>query len=326
MPRSGTSWIGKIFDSHPDTLYRHEPDSFGSLNAVPMFPPVERAAEHRAVIEGFVERLAGMRSTKVTGTLPIFPKSYYSPVRLRLQQAAVVAAKFAARALGECPVPPLVRHARVPQLRVVWKSIEATGRVGVIVRNVPGMRTVLILRHPCGYVASILRGESQGRFTAREPSSEDYGILEMLLPTPQAREHGLTLERFKAMDPIERLAWRWVLCNEKAMADVDGVAGCTVIRYETLCGDPLGEARKLFAATDLPWHPQTEAFVRASTARDSSAYYSIFKDPIRSATSWRTHLTADQVDRIMTVLEASRLSELFSEDDPRAVERTRGRS
>ena len=26
MARSGTSWLGKILDSHPDTLYRHEPD------------------------------------------------------------------------------------------------------------------------------------------------------------------------------------------------------------------------------------------------------------------------------------------------------------
>ena len=25
-PRSGTSWLGRILDSHPDTLMRHEPD------------------------------------------------------------------------------------------------------------------------------------------------------------------------------------------------------------------------------------------------------------------------------------------------------------
>jgi hypothetical protein len=27
MPRSGTTWLAKIIDSHPDIIYRHEPDS-----------------------------------------------------------------------------------------------------------------------------------------------------------------------------------------------------------------------------------------------------------------------------------------------------------
>jgi len=25
-PRSGTTWLAKLLDSHPDVLYRHEPD------------------------------------------------------------------------------------------------------------------------------------------------------------------------------------------------------------------------------------------------------------------------------------------------------------
>jgi hypothetical protein len=38
LPRSGTSWVGKIFDSHPSTIYRHEPDSRGALNDVALLP------------------------------------------------------------------------------------------------------------------------------------------------------------------------------------------------------------------------------------------------------------------------------------------------
>ena len=36
MPRSGTTWLGKIFDSHPLVLYRHEPDTWQRLTDVPI--------------------------------------------------------------------------------------------------------------------------------------------------------------------------------------------------------------------------------------------------------------------------------------------------
>ena len=36
MPRSGTTWLGKIFDSHPDIIYLHEPDSEFRLKEVPL--------------------------------------------------------------------------------------------------------------------------------------------------------------------------------------------------------------------------------------------------------------------------------------------------
>ena len=38
LPRSGTTWLGKIFDSHPMTLYRHEPDSVERISGVPLLP------------------------------------------------------------------------------------------------------------------------------------------------------------------------------------------------------------------------------------------------------------------------------------------------
>jgi len=36
MPRSGTTWLGKIFDSHMDLIYLHEPDSEIKLKGIPL--------------------------------------------------------------------------------------------------------------------------------------------------------------------------------------------------------------------------------------------------------------------------------------------------
>lgn len=311
LPRSGTSWIGKIFDSHPNTLYRHEPDSGGALNAVPLVAPVEEAERYRHSIEDFVEHLPSLNSTKIAGSLPVFPKQYYPPARFALHRGLVVMAKAGAKVFGEFPVPAVVRFRRVPRLFVVWKSIESIGRLGVIARLVPERRAVVILRHPCGFVSSILRGEAMGKFTAAESAAEDYGILEALLSTPSARARGLSLERLKRLHPVERLAWRWVLFNETALAQIDGVAGCTYVRYEDLCAQPERRARELMEFAGLDWQAQTQAFVTESTSRSSSAYYSIFKDPVRAATSWQDQLAREHVDRIHAVVQDSRLAELY---------------
>jgi len=76
MPRSGTTWIGKIFDSHPDTLYRHEPDSGGTLKPVPLVAPIAEVEKYRSMIAYFVGRLPHVNSARVAGSLPLFPKRY----------------------------------------------------------------------------------------------------------------------------------------------------------------------------------------------------------------------------------------------------------
>lgn len=313
LPRSGTTWIGKIFDSHPDTLYRHEPDSGGVLNAIPLVAPVENVAAYRPVVERFLAELPFLNSVKVAASVPVFTKHYDSATSFVLRRFATVLGRAAAKVLGEVPVLSILPRSALPGLHVIWKSIESVGRLGVIVRSVPACRAILILRHPCGCIASVLRGEAERKFTDPEPSSDDYGIFEFLLCTPQARARGLSLELLKAMDPVERLAWRWVLFNEKALEDIGGIARCVSVRYEDVCADPMVKTRELFDFAGLAWHPQTESFVRESTSRNSDNYYSIFKDPISAATSWRAQLPAATVRRVRQVLRQSRLAEVYDE-------------
>src|SRR4030095_14825503 len=57
MPRSGTTWIGKTFDSHPNMPYRHEPNSGRVLKAMPLIAPIENADKYRSITVPFVELL-----------------------------------------------------------------------------------------------------------------------------------------------------------------------------------------------------------------------------------------------------------------------------
>lgn len=313
MPRSGTTWIGKIFDSHPDTLYRHEPDSWGLLNDVPLLASTDQEKRYSEIINRFIESIPRMNQTKVSATTPIFRKNYYSPLQFYLLAMSNMSSKLFAKIFGEIRMPQLIDYQTKKDIRLVWKSIESIGRLGVIAQS--ECRAVHLVRHPCGYISSVLRGESRKRFTGTLPSSEDFNLFEMLLQTEQAHEHELTLEKLKRMTAVERLAWRWVLFNEKAYNDTQNMDNCTLARYEDFCNDPEGSTRKLFKFAGLNWHPQVAEFLLNSTASENKAYYSVFKDPKKSANKWQTELSADEVSTITHIAAQSKVGQLYLKNE-----------
>lgn len=309
MPRSGTTWLGKIFDSHPDTLYRHEPDSYGRLNFMPMAPDPDQADAWREPLHDFVHGLPGLADTKVSATLPQFSKSYLSQPAMLWNAGAIRLAKLQARLRGEARARLLTPAPG--EARPVWKSIESVARLGTISRLLPQARGVLIVRHPCGYVASVVRGKREGRFTDGESVGEDLGLLEMLCRTATAARYGIDLERLKAMQPIERLTWQWVLCNDKALEEIEAEGRVLPLAYERLCEAPLATARTLFRHAALDLHAETERFLSASTTQHRDRYYSVFKDPARAANAWREELPADIQQTIARITAGTRAGALF---------------
>jgi hypothetical protein len=307
MPRSGTTWIGKILDSHPRTLYRHEPDTWRRLDLIPLFAPAQPTPEQSRYLREFVESMPSMRSDRVCGKRPIFPKAYASAYSVRKYAALSLVQKVLGRAGVEvaAPIPP--QPGGGEPYRLAMKSIESLGRLGTWRASVPGGRYVLIVRHPCGYVSSVLRGEAQKRFGHNE-AAHDYELLGMACGTPQARRHGLTLDALKAMTPAERLAWRWVVFNEKAADETRDAADVYRLYYEKLCADPPSEARRLFEFCGLDWNPQSEAFVASSTSTTRSDYYSVFKDPLGSAWGWRKELDPKDAERVLAIVRRSEIA------------------
>lgn len=312
MPRSGTTWLGKVFDSHPATLYRHEPDSGGALDgALPMFPDAARVDDYRAGVGAFVDGLRRNRSLRVAGKLPLFRKSYEPPLAFHARRVLVPAAKALARRFPVSSVPEFVDPDRDESIRLVWKSIESLGRLGTIARILPEARAIHIIRHPCGYVSSVLSGEAAGLMPGAVAASEDYGILQLLLETEGAQRRNLTMDFFRGLQPVERLAWRWLLYNERAIVDLDGLENGRTAIYEDLCRDPVGGYRALFDFADLSWDAQTVDFVDASTHSEKSAYFSVFKNPERAASGWKQKLSPTDQERVLSVVAGSRPGTLF---------------
>jgi len=312
MTRGGNTWLGKIFDAHPDVFYRHEPDSIVRTRAVPAFCPPDAVERFLEPAREHFERAIRVRTSKAVGSFPVMRKAYYGPLRFRAKQAMVVGAKgfekigLARRFFRNLPLPDLtcVDDARV---RLVVKSIAALGQMNLFVRLYPAARIVLLLRHPCGQVQSALAAIRAEKIDGQVPATVDWGIYEDMAGTPQAWREGLDMPAFRAMDPVERLAWRWAIFNDKALADLDGAPNVRVTRYEDLCADPIAVGRDLFAFAGLNWHPAVERFALASSgATGSNTYDRVFRDSLKTANAWRTKLDAGQIAMIERIAARSR--------------------
>lgn len=123
VPRSGTSWLGKIFDSHPDVAYRYQPlFSYRFKGAIDADSPPD-------VVWQFLQQLYDVNN---------------DPFILQQHQAARGAH------------PSAFRKASIPSV-LVMKEVRYHYVIPALMRAVPDAKIVGIVRHPCAVINSWLK-------------------------------------------------------------------------------------------------------------------------------------------------------------------------
>lgn len=292
-PRSGTSWLGAILDSHPATLLRHEPDTIDrDLSYGFVTDEMNCAAARR-----HLECLSHCRMLKAAGARPIFRKYYRSLVARVLRAGLIYGFKGA-----ENYVHPAFRRLRVPDLvdrgwpRVVIKSVDL-GRAPVWTHAWPEMPAVLIVRHPCGHAASVLAGQRSGHLPPRHPLT--------FADCEHGRKYGISPHFLETQPPEIQTAWRWAVLNDRAL---EQMRAPLVITYESLCADPVGVSRRVFAHCGLAWNQQSETFIARSTSGDG-AFFETRRNPKVAAERWRTIFPAAAT--VMRTVQGTRAASLF---------------
>jgi hypothetical protein len=309
-PRSGTSWLAKIFDSHPEVLYRHEPDSERKHPDIPFLCTDEKAEELLPLAGPYLRSLVGVRTLKAAGSLPAFPKAYCTGPCAVMRRAWIYGARAVEKVVGKrswITVPDFSGAANRPGVRFVMKSVDSMGRLNLFTRAVPEAKTVIVLRHPCGQVDSVMRGLKSGYLA-------QAAILAMAR-MEQAKRRGLHEDALRGMSLEQQLAWNWGLLNEKGLEDAEGRANVMVVRYEDLCVDPVGVARRLFDFAGLAWSGATERFLDVSSNYSGSErYFQVVRNSRRAAEKWREQLEPRQIEQILEIAEQTLPGRLYERE------------
>lgn len=307
-PRSGTTWLGKIFDSHPRVRYIHEPEIAFPPDGVPVFTPdgdayVDAMRDH---IDRWLDRWHPRSRAKV----PVFPKAYEAgwrghPVAVHLGRSAYHALE---RGLGAGRFWPGVADTRagVP----VIKGVNLLGRVPAILAAYPEARIVHLVRHPGGQVASMLRRKGGG--TGKR-------VAVSALPTSRsAHDHGLTQPYLDGCSDVARAAWHWLCFNEDVLALAD--SRIRSFAYDEMVTAPKAMLEAVFAFAGLDFSPQTHAFLeRLRTGEHTDSRYSLSRDPHTALNRWRQELAPAEQAVIRDIVQSSRLVSTFGFDGWRSA-------
>jgi hypothetical protein len=289
-PRSGTTWLAKIFDSHPNILYRHEPDEL-----TPATPGLDPATQ--------VSRWLRQRRPRAAAKRPLFRKSWrpepFDGTRKALAAMIAVTQRIPALSavverisLPDMVVPNRWRSVRAMIKLVHWDGSHAT-------RTLPNLRCIFILRHPCGQVASVMAGVSD-RFRSA-PDMEAAAVW--------AERHGVGGATFAALPQAAKYAWSWRAFNEPVIEALRDLPNARIVIYEDLCRRPAAVSRDLFTFAGLDWCHEAMAFLGTSTQHDRPAgYYDVYRSTALVAERWRETMSMSDQDAVRTVLSRSSLA------------------
>lgn len=304
LARSGTTWLAKLLDSHPATLYRHEPDRPPQFPRMPVLVAPEQVDRYGDELRQFIQALPDLQRIRTSGTWPVFRKVSESFLKFHTRRTMTAILRLTERKWGNIRLPEVIQSRPSDRFCLVWKSVWSVGRLGAIAEATQPDNVILLLRHPCGVIASRHRGIEKRKMSP--VSREEIG--ELLADRSQTATQ--LLARIDRADPFDVETFRWALLYSKAIDEIADRPGRLIVRYEDLCADPEREMRRILAAIHLPWDRQLERFIRRSTATTSPRFYGLHRKP-DSVDAWRRETPRGVQERVHEIIRETSAGKFY---------------
>jgi hypothetical protein len=261
--RSGTSWLGNLLTT-PSTWHLHEPFNprAGFLNDNFVY---RRWSERDLELDVFVLRLLSGCSIfeKNVGLLQGIPVNrFLMPARLGLFRGA-------------------------PR-RILVKDPIACLLTEYLVRN-HAFRALLIIRHPAGFVSSLHKLGWDSAEEVRRMLGDEKLMADWLGPFEQLMNHATRSPGVLAHATLYAAIWRVLHGFTLQNSEI------SVILYERLCADMLGETKALFRQYALGEvnGAQLKLYSRARAGNSKftgDSPYSLNRDTAKMAKVWRDRM------------------------------------
>jgi hypothetical protein len=247
LPRSGTSWVGKMLEAGGDVVYVNEP-----LN--PQHPPGRSPGVLNAdVTHRFQYICADNEEPWRRAFSDTLALRYHAVAELRRNHRAYDLARFAkywsaftiGRARG--------RKAMLDDPYAVLSAAWFATRMNVA--------TLVLVRDPVALVGSWRKLGWTVDF--RELLGQPLLMRDLL----SSYERRMT-DLLESDDHVARVALLWRMTYEVIACLLPSVPGVRLRRYEDLAGSPQAEFRSAYSALGLAWTAQAERAVRAATGDD----------------------------------------------------------
>lgn len=250
LPRSGTSWTGKMLEAGGQVVYINEPMS---LSRPPGGSPgvLDAPIVHRFQYVGGDDDAAWVRAFGDTLRLRFHPLRELAAVRkpYHLARGAKYAAAFTVGRLRG-------RRAMLDDPNAIFASRWLTERMGV--------RTVYVVRDPVGMIGS---WRQLGWQPQLQPILDQPDLLaDHLGPHETAMRDAVA-----GGDWLDQMCCLWNVGNrfvDAARHDLDDVL---VVRYEDLAADPLRQYEALYDWCGLEWSDSARASIEEATTASSDS-------------------------------------------------------